>query len=45
MDAIGGRLPRCRPGDPEYDEDPYRGQRRRPWMMFSLGFKNTIMME
>lgn len=34
---VGGRKLPYTVGCPRYDDDPYRGQRRRPWMAFRVG--------
>lgn len=34
---VGGRKLPHTVGSPRYDNDPYRGQRRRPWMAFRIG--------
>uniref|UniRef100_A0A1I7TA88 PI3K/PI4K domain-containing protein n=1 Tax=Caenorhabditis tropicalis TaxID=1561998 RepID=A0A1I7TA88_9PELO len=36
-DDIGGRKLPYQLGEPKYDDDVYRGQRRRPWMCFRVG--------
>ncbi|CAB3405845.1 unnamed protein product [Caenorhabditis bovis] len=35
--SIGGRILPYDPGQEKYDNDPYRGQRRRPWLTFRVG--------
>ncbi|ULU03786.1 hypothetical protein L3Y34_016924 [Caenorhabditis briggsae] len=35
--GVGGRLLPYTVGMPRYDDDPFRGQRRRPWMTFRVG--------
>ncbi|CAO4363860.1 unnamed protein product [Caenorhabditis nigoni] len=35
--GVGGRLLPYLVGMPRYDDDPFRGQRRRPWMTFRVG--------
>lgn len=38
---VGGRRLPYEMGSLKFDEDPFRGQRRRPWMCFRIGYPTS----